>query len=100
MPYQPYYPGGWQPGPGGGTPITADALNHMETQYHAVSAETTRPGGTEPNRRARTGAAGAVGLARALVTGPVRVDIFTASGTWVKPSGAKVVYVQVISGGG
>src|SRR5690606_740139 len=29
-----------------------------------------------------------------------RIDIFTASGTWVKPSGAKVVYVQVISGGG
>ena len=63
MPYQPYYPGGWQPGPGGGTPITADALNHMETQYDAVMAETTTPGGTEPNRLARTNASGAVGLA-------------------------------------
>src|SRR5690606_30599717 len=64
MAYQPYYPGGWQPGPGGQTPITADALNHMEGQYDAVMAETTSPGGTEPERLAVTDANGAVGLAK------------------------------------
>lgn len=30
MAYTPYYDGGWQNQPSGNTPITADALNHME----------------------------------------------------------------------
>lgn len=30
MAYTPYYTGGWQSGEEGGTPITPDALNHME----------------------------------------------------------------------
>lgn len=30
MSYEPYYPGGWQSGESGGTPITPEALNHME----------------------------------------------------------------------
>ena len=30
MSYSKYYSGGWQDGSSGGTPITADALNHME----------------------------------------------------------------------
>ena len=30
MSYNKYYSGGWQDGSSGGTPITADALNHME----------------------------------------------------------------------
>lgn len=30
MAYTPYYSGGWQSGEEGGTPITPDALNHME----------------------------------------------------------------------
>src|SRR5690606_18963014 len=77
MPYQPYYPGGWQPGPGGQTPISADALNHMEGQYDAVKEELqktdgtsdmpiTTPGGTEANRLAVTDENGAVGDANAL----------------------------------
>ena len=28
--YNPYYSGGWQSGEEGGTPITPDALNHIE----------------------------------------------------------------------
>lgn len=30
MAYTPYYPGGWQSGEEGGTPITPAALNHIE----------------------------------------------------------------------
>lgn len=30
MSYEPYYSGGWQSGAAGGTPITPEALNHME----------------------------------------------------------------------
>jgi hypothetical protein len=30
MSYSKYYSGGWQDGSSGGTPITAEALNHME----------------------------------------------------------------------
>lgn len=30
MSYEKYYPGGWQSGESGGTPITPEALNHME----------------------------------------------------------------------
>lgn len=30
MGYEKYYPGGWQSGEAGGTPITPEALNHME----------------------------------------------------------------------
>lgn len=30
MSYEKYYPGGWQSGETGGTPITPEALNHME----------------------------------------------------------------------
>src|SRR5690606_27277635 len=67
MAYQPYYPGGWQPGPSGNTPISADALNHMERQYDEamadLDAQKTTPGGTEPNRLAVTDDDGAVGLA-------------------------------------
>src|SRR5690606_20594813 len=67
MPYEPYYPGGWQPGPSGNTPISADALNHMERQYDEamadLDAQKTTPGGTEPNRLAVTDASGAVGNA-------------------------------------
>ena len=31
MSYKKYYPGGWQSGESGGTPITPEALNHMES---------------------------------------------------------------------
>lgn len=31
---------------------------------------------------------------------PVNIQEFTTSGTWTKPSGAKMVYVEVIGGGG
>ena len=30
MSYEKYYPNGWQSGENGGTPITPEALNHME----------------------------------------------------------------------
>lgn len=30
MSYEKYYPGGWQSGESGGTPITPEALNHIE----------------------------------------------------------------------
>lgn len=38
MSYQKYYPNGWQNGQSGGTPITAEALNHMEDGVSEVSA--------------------------------------------------------------
>lgn len=50
MAFTPYYPGGWQSGVEGGTPITPDALNHyddyLETTYtqtetNAVIAQST-----------------------------------------------------------
>ena len=31
---------------------------------------------------------------------PVKIDVFTANGTWTKPAGAKSVHVVVIGGGG
>ena len=36
MSYTPYYPGGWQSGEEGGTPITPAALNNMETGIGAA----------------------------------------------------------------
>ena len=36
MAYTPYYPGGWQSGESGGTPITPAALNNMENGIGAV----------------------------------------------------------------
>lgn len=30
MSYERYYPGGWQSGPSGGTPMTPEAFNHIE----------------------------------------------------------------------
>lgn len=36
MAYTPYYPGGWQSGEQGGTPITPAALNNMETGIGAA----------------------------------------------------------------
>jgi hypothetical protein len=38
MSYQKYYPNGWQNGKAGNTPITAEALYHMEEGVAAVSA--------------------------------------------------------------
>lgn len=35
----------WGNGPDGGTPISADRLNHLETQAEAVLAEVGEPGG-------------------------------------------------------
>jgi len=90
MPYQPYYPGGWQPGPSGNTPISHDALNRMEQQYAAVKAELASPGGD-----LTVHVANVVGAARV-----AQIDIFTVSGTWTKPAGAKLIYVEVLSGGG
>lgn len=36
MSYENYYPNGWQSGESGGTPITPEALNHMEKGIKAV----------------------------------------------------------------
>ena len=36
MAYEKYYPGGWQSGETGGTPITPEALNHMEKGIEAA----------------------------------------------------------------
>lgn len=38
MSYQKYYENGWQNSQSGGTPITAEALNHMEEGVAEVSA--------------------------------------------------------------
>ena len=37
MGYEKYYPGGWQSGEAGGTPITPEALNHMEEGIEAAA---------------------------------------------------------------
>lgn len=37
MAYNPYYTGGWQSGEEGNTPITPDALNHMDTGIGAAN---------------------------------------------------------------
>lgn len=39
MTYVKNYPGGWQPGTGGGTPITHLALDHIETQYDEAASD-------------------------------------------------------------
>ncbi|MBQ1791788.1 MAG: hypothetical protein II008_16545 [Oscillospiraceae bacterium] len=39
MAYTPYYPGGWQSGEQGGTPITPAALNNMENGIRAALTE-------------------------------------------------------------
>lgn len=58
MAFTPYYPGGWQSGEEGGTPITPDALNHyddyLETTYtqteiDAAIAQSTAYGGNLPS---------------------------------------------------
>lgn len=36
MAFTPYYPGGWQSGEEGGTPITPDALNHYDDAFDDV----------------------------------------------------------------
>lgn len=36
MAFTPYYPGGWQSGEEGGTPITPDALNHYDDAFNDV----------------------------------------------------------------
>ena len=57
MAYTPYYTGGWQSGEEGGTPITPDALNHMETGIEdahtaiAQSMAVINPGGLSNNQR-------------------------------------------------
>lgn len=38
MAYTPYYTGGWQSGEEGGTPITPDALNHMDDGIAAANS--------------------------------------------------------------
>ena len=38
MAYTPYYSGGWQSGEEGGTPITPDALNHMDDGIDEATA--------------------------------------------------------------
>jgi hypothetical protein len=38
MSYQKYYPNGWQNGNAGNTPITAEALNHMEDGLQEFSS--------------------------------------------------------------
>ena len=42
MAYIPNYPGGWQTGAGGGTPITAATLDQIETQHDKAVLEITR----------------------------------------------------------
>jgi hypothetical protein len=39
MAYTPYYSGGWQSGEEGNTPITPDALNHMDTGISGAYVE-------------------------------------------------------------
>lgn len=41
MAYTPYYPGGWQSGEEGGTPITPAALNNIENGIEALADITT-----------------------------------------------------------
>lgn len=53
MAYVKNYPGGWQPGAGGGTPITAATLDNIETQYDEAIASLSTSGsyngdGTSP----------------------------------------------------
>ena len=55
MAYTPYYSGGWQSGEEGGTPITPDALNHMEAGVESANNETV------PVNRGGTNAATAAG---------------------------------------
>lgn len=39
MSYEKYYPGGWQSGESGGTPITPEALNHIENGIKQTHSE-------------------------------------------------------------
>lgn len=43
MSYKPYYEGGWQSGETGATPITPDALNHMEQGIQGALAAAEDP---------------------------------------------------------
>jgi hypothetical protein len=36
MPYEKYYPDGWKPGVGGNTPVTHEALEHIETGVYEL----------------------------------------------------------------
>lgn len=40
MAFTPYYPGGWQSGEDGGTPITPDALNHYDNYLETTYTQT------------------------------------------------------------
>jgi len=54
MTYVKNYPGGWQPGTGGGTPITHLALDHIETQYDEAASDLNTHK-SDPTAHGRTG---------------------------------------------
>lgn len=82
MGYEKYYPGGWQSGEAGGTPITPEALNHMEagienavptsrtvngkelTEDITLSASDVGAAASSHNQSASTITSGTLGVAR------------------------------------
>jgi hypothetical protein len=123
-----YVPQTWNDGSGGGTPITAARLTFMETGIDTAHSELTthealaatahgavstatadtlmRRDANGRTAVATPSAAGDVATKGYVDGNPVaafkniNVQAFTASGTWTKPAGAALVFVQVVGGGG
>ena len=73
MAYTPYYNDGWQSGEEGGTPITPDALNHMEAGIEDANNNTV------PVTRGGTGATTAAGARTNLEITPANIGAFSGA---------------------
>lgn len=89
MGYEKYYQGGWKSGEAGGTPITPEALNHMEA---GIEASGTHADNTSNPHKVTAVQTGALPTSGGTLTGPVSVS--GNDNTVTMGTGANDVYLR------
>lgn len=82
--YTPYYPGGWQAGEEGSTPITPDALKHYDTalqaQAEALAKSMPMPANAQVGQFLQVSAVDATG--KVIATKAVTIGAYTGAVTY------------------